>query len=566
MDLYSRTGELRLELAGFNTYFGTGSDLPNTIDLVSSERRPSVLADVKAYARLCDCLENLDFVMSMAQASDVPMRTSDRHSFLAMMENTVKPMVYTVWDTAGLEDIVRMAELVAGGTDRLAEKPFMLAYLEPTSPLVHSEEVLAKMFALADKGLPFVYAPGPIEGASAPVTSAGSLAMANAECLSGLAIAQLRHPGTPVVFGSGSGPLDMKTTVGTYSSPEFMHHCLGMAELAHHRYKLPVWGFSGCSDSKLPDIQAGIDSALWILWTALSGANLVHDLGYIEAGLTGSFEMVVVAEEIVSYVRRLMSGIEVSPSTLAVDVIDEVGPGGNFLSTAHTLQHFRSVWQPSLFDRNNSSRLGGSRSTQHDPYRSRGRHRSHRQSCPRGAFRRSAGRVGRDRQAGGPAGGGGGLEGRSGVGRLGSMSPLARSLMASAWLCGATGGLIAQTPQFRDSTRSAGLEVVTWSGSVEKPHILESTGNGVMVLDYDGDGFQDLFFVSAFRLPRRDDTAGEGNVLYRNLGDGTFEDVDGSGRLGAERLRSRRVCRGCEWGRLAGSLCHQLWRQCAVSQ
>jgi len=353
VDLYSRTGELRLELAGFNTYFGTGSDLPNTIDLVSSERRPSVLADVKAYARLCDCLENLDFVMSMAQASDVPMRTSDRHSFLAMMQSTVKPMVYTVWDTAGLEDIVRMAELVAGGTDRLAEKPFMLAYLEPTSPLVHSEEVLAKMFALADRGLPFVYAPGPMEGASAPVTSAGSLAMANAECLSGLAIAQLRHPGTPVVFGSGSGPLDIKTTVGTYSSPEFMHHCLGMAELAHHRYKLPVWGFSGCSDSKLPDIQAGIDSALWILWTALSGANLVHDLGYIEAGLTGSFEMVVVAEDIVSYVRRLMSGIEVSPSTLAVDVIDEVGPGGNFLSTAHTLQHFRSVWQPSLFDRNN---------------------------------------------------------------------------------------------------------------------------------------------------------------------------------------------------------------------
>jgi trimethylamine--corrinoid protein Co-methyltransferase len=352
IDLYSRTGELRLELAGFNTYFGTGSDLPNTVDLVNSERRPSVLADVKAYARLCDCLENLDFVMSMAQASDVPIKTSDRYSFLAMLQNTTKPIVYTVWDTAGLTDIIRMAELVAGGQESLAQRPFMLGYLEPTSPLVHSEEVLAKMFELTDRRLPFVYAPGPMEGASAPVTSAGSLAMANAECLSGLAIAQLRSHGTPMVFGSGSGPLDMKTTVSTYSSPEFMHHCLGMAELAHHRYNLPVWGFSGCSDSKLPDIQAGIDSALWVLWTALSGANLVHDLGYIEAGLTGSFEMVVVAEEIISYVRRLMGGIEISPSTLAVDVINEVGPGGDFLSTAHTLRNLRSVWQPSLFDRN----------------------------------------------------------------------------------------------------------------------------------------------------------------------------------------------------------------------
>jgi trimethylamine--corrinoid protein Co-methyltransferase len=353
VDLYSRTGELRLELTEFNTYFGTGSDLPNTIDLVSSERRPSVLADVKAYARLCDCLENLDFVMSMAQASDVPVRTSDRRSFLAMMENTVKPIVYTVWDTAGLTDIIQMAEMVAGGERRLAEKPFMLGYLEPTSPLVHSDEVLDKMLQLADKGLPFVYAPGPIEGASAPVTSGGSLAMANAECLSGLAIAQLRNPGTPVVFGSGSGPLDMKTTVSTYSSPEFMHHCLGMAELAHHRYHLPAWGFSGCSDSKLPDIQAGAESALWILWTALSGANLVHDLGYIESGLTGSFEMVVVAEEIISFVRRLMGGIETSSSALALDVIDAVGPGGDFLSTAHTLENFRSIWQPSLLDRNN---------------------------------------------------------------------------------------------------------------------------------------------------------------------------------------------------------------------
>jgi len=352
VDLYSRTGELRLELTEFNTYFGTGSDLPNTIDLVSSERRPSVLADVKAYARLCDCLENLDFVMSMAQASDVPVQTSDRRSFLAMMENTVKPIVYTVWDTAGLTDIVQMAELVAGGENSLAEKPFMLAYLEPTSPLVHSDGVLAKMIQLADKGLPFVYAPGPIEGASVPVTSAGSLATANAECLSGLAIAQLRNPGTPVVFGSGSGPLDMKTTVSTYSSPEFMHHCLGMAELAHHRYHLPAWGFSGCSDSKLPDIQAGVESALWILWTALSGANLVHDVGYVESGLTGSFEMVVVAEEIVSFVRRLMSGIEISQSTLALEVIDAVGPGGDFLSTAHTLQNFRGIWQASLLDRN----------------------------------------------------------------------------------------------------------------------------------------------------------------------------------------------------------------------
>jgi trimethylamine--corrinoid protein Co-methyltransferase len=349
--LCSRTGQPRLYLEGHRTYFGTGSDLPNTRDLESGERRLSLLLDVENTARLADALPNLDFVMSMALPSDVPIETSDRRSFLAMVENTAKPLVFTAWDETGLADIIAMAETVAGGPAELALKPFLLAYLEPISPLQHSAEVMRKMFMMVDHGLPFVYAPGPVEGASAPITSAGSLAMANAEVLSGLAIAQLRRPGTPFVWGSGSGPMDMRTMVGTYGSPEFMLHCMGMAELAHYYYHLPVWGFSGCSDSKLPDLQAGIESALWILWTALSGANLVHDVGYIESGLTCSYEMIVVGDEIIGYVRRLLGGVELSPEKLALDVIDAVGPGGDFLSTDHTADHFRSTWYPRLFDR-----------------------------------------------------------------------------------------------------------------------------------------------------------------------------------------------------------------------
>ncbi|MEW5958550.1 MAG: trimethylamine methyltransferase family protein [Chloroflexota bacterium] len=349
--LCSRTGEPRLYLEGHRTYFGTGSDLPNTRDLETGERRLSLLQDVRQTARLADWLPNLDFVMSMALPSDVPVETSDRCSFLAMVENTAKPLVYTAWDETGLADIIAMAQTIAGGPAELALKPFLLCYLEPVSPLQHAAEVLRKMMLLVDHGLPFVYAPGPVEGASAPVTSAGSLAMANAEVLSGLAIAQLRRRGAPFIWGSGSGPMDMRTMVGTYSSPEFMLHCMAMAELAHHYYHLPVWGFSGCSDSKLPDMQAGIESALWILWTALSGANLVHDVGYLESGLTCSYEMMVLGDEIISFVRRLMGGIDLRPETLALGVIDAVGPGGEYMSTDHTADHFRSVWYPRLFDR-----------------------------------------------------------------------------------------------------------------------------------------------------------------------------------------------------------------------
>jgi len=349
--LCDRTGEPRLFLEGQRTYFGTGSDLPNTLDLDTGERRLSLLSDVAHTARLVDALPNLDFVMSMALPSDVPVETSDRRSFLAMIRNTVKPVVFTAWDENGLADIIAMAETVAGGSRELALKPFLLAYLEPSSPLQHSEEALRKVLMMADHGLPFVYAPGPIEGASAPVTPAGSLAMANAEVLSGLVIAQLRRRGTPFVWGSGSGPLDMRTMVGVYAGPEFMLHCMGMAELAHYYYHVPVWGFSGCSDSKLPDMQAGIESALWILWTALSGANLVHDVGYIESGLTCSYEMIVLCDEVIGFVRRLMRGIELSPETLALDVIDKVGPGGDYLGAAHTARHFRKAWYPNVMDR-----------------------------------------------------------------------------------------------------------------------------------------------------------------------------------------------------------------------
>ncbi len=349
--LCSRQGEPRVRLEGHRVYFGSGSDLLNVLDLETGERRPGLLADVADAARLADDLPNLDFVMSMALPSDVPAETSDRRSFLAMAENTVKPLVFTAWDEGGLADIIAMAETIAGGPQALALKPFLLAYLEPTSPLKHTGVVLRKMLLMADKGLPFVYAPGPMDGASAPVTGAGALAMTNAEVLSGAVIAQLRRKGTPVVWGCGSGPLDMRTMVGVYAAPEFLLHCMAMAEMAHNYYHLPVWGFSGCSDAKGPDIQAGIESALWILWTALSGANLVHDVGYVESGLTCSLEMMVVSDEIISFVRRLMGGLAINQETLALDAIDQVGPDGNFLGADHTLRHFREVWYPRVFDR-----------------------------------------------------------------------------------------------------------------------------------------------------------------------------------------------------------------------
>ena len=228
---------------GRRTYFGTGSDLPNILDLETGERRLSLLSDVADTARLADSLANLDFVMSMALPSDVPSATSDRRSFLTMIENTTKPLVFTAWDEGGLADIVAMAEVVAGGAEQLSLNPFLLAYLEPSSPLQHSETVLAKMMIMADKRLPFVYAPGPVEGASAPVTPAGSLVMANAEILSGITIAQLRRRGTPGGLRVGQRP------------SRHAHHGRHLLEPGVHA---PLQGLRRTRTALLPSADVGL--------------------------------------------------------------------------------------------------------------------------------------------------------------------------------------------------------------------------------------------------------------------------------------------------------------------
>ncbi|MDI7275752.1 MAG: trimethylamine methyltransferase family protein [Anaerolineae bacterium] len=354
--LHNRHGEPALWLEEKRTYFGTGSDLPNIIDLETGERRLARLADVESMARVADALPNIDFVMSMALPSDVPPALSDRYAYRAMVTNTTKPIVYTAWNLTGAQDIVAMAEAVAGGAEALAQAPTLLAYLEPSSPLRHSAEALQKLLFLAGKGLPFVYAPGAVGGASSPATVAGGLVQCTAEVLTGLVLGQLVRPGAPFMWGSSCAPLDMRTLVGPYAAPEDLLHNTAMAELARRLYNVPVWGFAGCSDSKRPDMQAAAEGALWVFQAALAGHNLVHDAGYLESGLTGSYEMLLLADEAISFVRRFMEGVTLEPEALGLDAIEAVGPGGSYLDSEHTLRHFRRFWRPRWFDRQNYDR------------------------------------------------------------------------------------------------------------------------------------------------------------------------------------------------------------------
>jgi trimethylamine--corrinoid protein Co-methyltransferase len=348
--LCNRNGEPAMELEGRKGYYGTGSDTPFVIDAYTGERRHAVLADVANVARLVDALPYIDFLMCLGIASDVTESISDLYHFQAMVSNTVKPIVYTAWDRANLETIIEMAEAVAGGAEALRRSPFCALYSEPISPLTHAEESCEKLLFIAEKGLPVVYTPGMMIGGTAPVTVAGALVQANAEQLSGLLITQLIREGTPMIGAGGILHMDMSKGLISYAAPEFMLAMTAFSEMYHY-YGLPIFSFAGCSDAKIFDQQAAAEGALWMLITALGGGNLIHDVGYVESGMTASYEMLVAMNEIAALVKRFMRGVEITEETVALDVIDQVGPGGHFLGEEHTFRHFRENWIPQLLDR-----------------------------------------------------------------------------------------------------------------------------------------------------------------------------------------------------------------------
>ncbi|MDD4889349.1 MAG: trimethylamine methyltransferase family protein [Phycisphaerae bacterium] len=351
--LYSRTGESAMVLEGHRTYYGTGSDCPFTIDINTGLRRETVKQDVVDLARLVDGLANLDFVMCMAIAKDVGRDDSYVHQFAAMMQGTIKPLVFTAHHIGDMIDIHQMASAVAGSPEALAKRPFLLLYSEPIAPLVHTNMGIEKLVYCARHGVPVTYPTGAMCGATAPVTMAGAIALGNAECLAGLVIHQLAKPGAPFVYGGNTTAMDMSAGTFPYAAPEF-HLCFSAyADLAHH-YNLPVWALAGASDAKVLDAQAGAEAAYEILMAELSGAQLIHDMGYLDSGLTSSAEMIVLADELASMARFISRGIEITDKTLALDVIDEVGAGNNFLTHDHTVKNFReALWFPSLTFRGN---------------------------------------------------------------------------------------------------------------------------------------------------------------------------------------------------------------------
>ena len=346
--LHNREGAAVMPLEAGRIYYGPGSDCLFILDHRSGRRRQATLNDVQEVIRLADALPQIDFLMSSVLPSDVPPEQANLLQMRCMIENSSKPIMFVTNEFESCPDVVRAAELVAGGAEQHKRKPYSFCYINVTAPLRHNADSLKKLLFLAGKSLPTTYTPMVLRGVSGPATSAGAVALANAGELVGLVLAQLKREGAPIIHSGGYGDVfDMRTTTGAYTGPESYGVRTAMAAY----YGLPVFGLGGSSDSKLPDEQAAAEASLTLLFETLGGANLIHDVGYLESGMCFSPEMLAICDEVIGYIRRYSGGIEVNEETLALDLIAELGPEGEYLSAEHTVNHYRETWYPRLFNR-----------------------------------------------------------------------------------------------------------------------------------------------------------------------------------------------------------------------
>lgn len=349
--LGNRKGERKIYLEGDKSWFGPSLDCIDYLDPLTNERRRFISDDCQVTATVADALPNYDWVMTIGMADDQPADIADRVIAKQVFTYTEKPLVFCCKDTNSAKDIYEMALLIAGSKERFDHAPTIVQYSEPISPLLYYDPAVDKIIYCAEHGIPLINFPAPQSGSTAPSTFAGEIVQASAESLSGLVLAQLVKPGAPFIYGAFATVMDMKTTIFSYGATEMSLMTAAMAQIAQF-YKLPFFGTAGATDAKFPDAQAAAEVAFSCLSSALVGANLVHDAGsWLDHGSLASPAFMVLVNEILFMVKQYMKGLPVNDETLAIDLIDKIGPGGHYLYEDHTFENFKNVWYPEVFDR-----------------------------------------------------------------------------------------------------------------------------------------------------------------------------------------------------------------------
>ncbi len=326
----------------------------NCYDYATGRTHRTGLRDVGELVKLADALPNYHLLHSgaiMPQIEGVPIRATHVYGYLESVRNSSKPVKATSRERIMAEDCLRMVAVIAGGEAELKKKAFTFTTDNPVAPLHHDRDQMEGALEFARWGLPIDVTSEPQAGATSPVTLAGLLAQQTADVVSGIAIIQLANPGNPVWYGTCGSVMDMRVGRIAIGAVEMGLINAASAQMAHF-YGIPCRGTASATDSKTLDFQAGYEKALILAMAALGGVNKIFYPGTMEGALTVSKESLVLDDEIAAAVYRILEGIRVEEATLAVEVVNQVGPGGHFLKQRHTMQYLTGEhFLPRLADR-----------------------------------------------------------------------------------------------------------------------------------------------------------------------------------------------------------------------
>lgn len=338
--LHSREGTASFTVGMDTTVFDPGSSGTEFLDSQTREIRPALANDLVQLVRLADALEYIDAQSTAVVPSDVPDSVSDLFRLYIVLRNSSKPIVTGAFTKQGLIDMMHMLEAVAGGPDELARAPRAIFDCCPTSPLSWGDVACQNLMDCAANSIPAEIIPAPMMGATSPVSIFGTLVQSNAEILSGIVIAQAVRPGTPIVYGGSLALFDMKRAMICLGAIETAMAACASAQIGKY-HGLPTHAYLGLSEAKVIDAQSGFESAIGLVLAAQARINVVSGAGMMAFENCLSLEKLTIDNEICGMSRRLVRGIEAEDMGVVLDLMKEVGPGGNFLSADHTMTRLR---------------------------------------------------------------------------------------------------------------------------------------------------------------------------------------------------------------------------------
>ncbi len=349
--LHARNPERSVTIGeGEPIVFAPGYGAPFLIDAQGKKRVPTV-EDYHALVKLAHALPNQDVSGHLlAEPGDVPPETAPLHMLYAHVLHSDKPFIGSVDSELAVRHTMEIVRILFG--DDAGAQPAAMGVISSLTPLGYSREMTGAIMTYAREGQALLVANLAMAGSTAPITLAGMLAMQNAEMLAGIMLSQLVNPGTPVIYGTTSTNIDMRSGALAIGSPELAQVVAAHQQLVRF-YGLPSRGSGALTEANYPNAQAGLESMMGMLTVINSGADFVlHAAGILSSYLAFSYEKFVLDDEICGRVRRFHRPLVVDDETLAYDAIARVGPGGNFLMEDATLERCRTeFWEPTVSDR-----------------------------------------------------------------------------------------------------------------------------------------------------------------------------------------------------------------------